>query len=46
MVVAYCLNCGHMQEITEENTFYDELGEHTVCEQCEGSYDLFGEHTV
>ena len=44
MTEAYCLSCGHIQKITKENTFYDELGKHTVCEQCESSYDLIDEH--
>lgn len=35
-----CLNCGHIQEIKKENTYYDEMGKFTVCEECEGSYDI------
>lgn len=35
-----CLNCGHEQQVTKENTYHDELGKHTVCEECEASCDL------
>ena len=35
-----CLNCSHIQENTKENTFYDENGKFTVCEECKGSYDI------
>lgn len=35
-----CLNCGHDQEITEKNVYKDELGEFTVCEKCDSSFDL------
>lgn len=35
-----CLNCGYDQEINESNTYTDELGKHTVCENCDSSYDI------
>lgn len=35
-----CLNCHHEQEVNETNTFIDELGKHTVCEECKSSYDI------
>lgn len=35
-----CLNCGHEQVITKDNTNVDELGKHTVCEKCGSSYGI------
>lgn len=40
METGRCLNCGHEQIIVEEKIFYDELGKHTICEECESSYDI------
>lgn len=38
--IVNCLNCGHEQEINTENTFKDDLGEFTECEECEGSFNI------
>ncbi|MFP7486307.1 hypothetical protein SFC65_19275 [Priestia filamentosa] len=34
-----CLNCDHEQNV-ENNKDVDEMGEYTVCEKCQCSFDV------
>lgn len=35
-----CLNCAHEQIISNENKHCDDMGNYTICEKCDSSYDL------
>jgi hypothetical protein len=35
-----CLNCSHKQGITKNNIYQDIMGKFTVCEECQGSFDI------
>ncbi|MDA1675404.1 hypothetical protein [Bacillus cereus group sp. TH152-1LC] len=35
-----CLNCGHLQNVEKKDIHIDELGKHTVCKNCDSSFDI------
>lgn len=39
-IICECLQCSHLNTVTPENTYEDNLGQYTVCVECEGSFDV------